>query len=251
MPEQPRAVVCFIHGAFEHSGRFVSVCAYLAEAGYCVHALDLRGHGRSQGEVGPDTSFFTLLDDINVFIRGIKAEHAGVPVFLLGQSLGGALALMSAPDTAPAGVVLCAPACRLVFPPVSIIAAYALAKLAPDLKLKSLESKLLARDPAVALAYENDPLVNRQGIPLRPLTEFMRCMRAKQLEFERSGIPFTVFHGTEDKVVDIRGSRELVQRAASGDKKLEELPGFYHDLLNDTGCQRVFKDIATWIDARL
>jgi acylglycerol lipase len=251
IPEQPRADVFFIHGAFEHSGRFTDACLYLANAGFCVHALDLRGHGKSQGEIGPDTSFLFLLADINAFIAVIKNEKRTPRLFLLGQSLGGALALMSAPDTRAAGVILCAPACKPVFSTFSFIAAYALGKMFPNFKFKALEAKLIARDPAVALAYEEDPLVNRQGIPLRPLNEFRRFMHLKQAEFERMNIPFLLFHGTADKIIDIRGSRELYRRSVSEDKTLVELPHVYHDLLNDPDRRQIVEQIVSWINARL
>jgi alpha-beta hydrolase superfamily lysophospholipase len=251
IPDQPRADVFFIHGAFEHSGRFTEACLFLANAGFSVHALDLRGHGKSQGEIGPDSSFVDLLTDINSFIAVIKNEKRSARLFLIGQSLGGALALMSAPDTGPSGVILCAPACKPAFPLVSFIVAYTLGKVFPNLKFKALESRLLSRDPAVALAYEQDPLVNRQGIPLRPLNEFMRFMHSKQVEFERKDIPLLIFHGTEDKIIDIRGSRELYRLSCSGDKTLEELPQCYHDLLNDPERYQILGKIVSWMNARL
>jgi acylglycerol lipase len=251
IPEQPRGVICFIHGAFEHSGRYTQACVFLADAGFAVHTLDLRGHGKSQGEIGPETSFLTLLDDINFFIATVKEENPAVRLFLLGQSMGGSLALMAAVDTTPAGLILCAPACRPVFPAISIIIGYALGKLFPNLKFKALEARMIARDPQVALAYENDPLVNRQGIPMRPLTEFMRMMRSKQKDFEQLDIPLLIFHGTEDKIADIRGSRQLYRRSVSRDKTLEELPSFYHDLLNDPGRQHIYGKIAAWLNTHL
>lgn len=250
LPSSPRATVCFFHGAFEHSGRFTDVCLFLAGSGFSVCALDLRGHGKSEGEIAPDSSFLTLLDDINSFIRFIGSESSGNRLFLLGQSLGGSLALMAALESRTSGVVLCAPACRLVFPLLTFVAGYAIGKVFPDFKFKAFEARLLSRDPAVALAYEKDPLVNRQGIPLRPLTEFVRLMRSKQAEFERRDIPFLVFHGTEDKIIDIRGSRELYQNSCSRDKTLEELPLFYHDLLNDPQRQHIYGKIVSWLEAR-
>lgn len=253
-PGRPAGIVCFLHGAFEHSGRFNAVSDFLAGCGYQVESFDLRGHGKSEGEITPETPFVSLVRDIGVFIRKVREEHGGAKVFLLGQSLGGALAVIYASDEGAAGglkgVILCAPACRLVFPPLSILAMCALVKFLPGFKIKELEAKLISRDPAVVLEYENDPLVNRQGIPVRPLSEFMRLVRTCRPKFEQRDVPLLLFHGTADKIVDIRGSRELFCRSVSTDKRLEQLPGFYHDLLNDPGKELIFRQLSEWLAAR-
>lgn len=254
LSDDPRAVICLIHGAFEHSGRFADAGVALADAGFTVHSFDLRGHGKSPGEITPDTSLYLLLKDTVVFSQIVKEEAGGLKVFLLGQSLGGALAIMSAAEGAGqvvSGIVLCAPACKLIFHPLAVLACYALGKFAPGLKIKKLEAHMVSRDPAVADAYENDPLVNRQGIPVRCLAEFMSILKKRQREFERWNVPFLVLHGTQDMITDIRGSRRLICRSLSGDKAIEELPGLSHDLLNDPEKALVFRRIIAWISSRV
>ncbi|MGE5308131.1 MAG: lysophospholipase [Deltaproteobacteria bacterium] len=255
LPERSHAAVCLVHGAFEHSSRFENACAALASEGFAVHTFDLRGHGKSTGEITPESSFVELLKDVRSFVDLLKGEIGEKKLFMLGQSLGGALAVLYAADEQAAaglsGLILCAPACKLMFPPMSLIIMYTLSKLFPGLKMKALEAHLVARDPAVARAYENDPLVNRQGIPVRPLMEFVKLIKNGQKEFEKRDLPLLVLHGTHDKVTDIRGSRRLSLRSVSTDKTFVEFPNFYHDLLNDPGKAQVYTCISGWISRRL
>src|SRR5919201_295897 len=88
-----RATVVISHGAAEHGGRYRHVVDRLVPLGYAVSALDHRGHGRSQGRRAVIDRWANAVADLDTFVDGVRDEQPGVPLFLVGHSLGGAIAL--------------------------------------------------------------------------------------------------------------------------------------------------------------
>ncbi|MFD1530828.1 alpha/beta fold hydrolase [Pseudonocardia aurantiaca] len=88
-PEPPTGVLLLCHGLGEHSGRYGHVVDALVPAGWAVYGLDLRGHGRSEGKRCHLVDYADWLADFDAFRRLAAARHDGLPVFLLGHSMGG------------------------------------------------------------------------------------------------------------------------------------------------------------------
>ncbi|HEY0782995.1 MAG TPA: alpha/beta fold hydrolase, partial [Thermoanaerobaculia bacterium] len=88
----PRARIAIVHGYAEHSGRYEELLAELAARGYEGHAFDLRGHGASQGARGHVDDFADYRSDLDRFLERLPDEPER-PLFLLGHSLGGLIAL--------------------------------------------------------------------------------------------------------------------------------------------------------------
>jgi len=89
---EPRAVIQLTHGMGEHAQRYDYVARALNDAGFAVYAQDQRGHGASTdpaalGDLGPG-SWPALVDDIGLLSAHIRAEHPGLPLILLGHSMG-------------------------------------------------------------------------------------------------------------------------------------------------------------------
>jgi len=112
--ERPRAAVQIVHGLAEHAGRYARLAHALNPAGYEVYAGDLRGHGRTATSA-EELGFFAArdgwrkcVDDLWLLNRHIAAAHPGVPLVLLGHSMGATLAeqLMGEHGDALAAVVL-------------------------------------------------------------------------------------------------------------------------------------------------
>src|SRR5690606_36074902 len=89
-PGTARGEVAIIHGHGDHQGRYVHVAEALQSAGYTVHTVDLRGHGRSPGPRGHTPAYRYLLDDIEALVGQMDPVR---PKFLLGHSMGGNLVL--------------------------------------------------------------------------------------------------------------------------------------------------------------
>jgi alpha-beta hydrolase superfamily lysophospholipase len=174
---EPRDTVILVHGAAEHGGRYGHVAERLAREGYAVYALDHRGHGRSNGTRAMIDRLDQLVDDLGLFI----ARVGGRP-FLVGHSMGGAVALTYAirhGDTI-SGLVVSGPAVATEAVPAPLKAITALlSKLAPNLPVFKIEDDAVSRDPQVVRDYQNDPLNHpascRRARSARSCAGWTRC----------------------------------------------------------------------------
>ena len=87
IPANPKAIIVILHGLRQHSGRYDYVTRKFNEYGYGVYRYDQRGNGKSDGQYLEDFQWF--IDDANVIVNLVKKENPGVPVFMLGHSMGG------------------------------------------------------------------------------------------------------------------------------------------------------------------
>ena len=253
---QPRRVsgmVAVVHGIAEHSGRYARLAEDLGAAGYAVTALDLRGHGRSEGLPAYVCSFDTYLDDLALFLERARGRCAGQPLFLLGHSMGGQIAALYAIERQPelAGLVLSGPSVRtgLTEPRALWGLVRALNVVAPRMPLLKLQATGLSHDETVVQGYVQDPLVYHGGLRVATLLAFRDASQRIQAGVERLSLPLLVLHGGSDPIVDPEGSRELVARAGTSDKTLHIYEGLLHEVLNESERERVVADLVAWLDA--
>ena len=96
--------------------------------------------------------------------------------------------------------------------------------------------------------YESDPLVHHGGIPARTGAELNRAMERIRHRMEALEVPLLIMHGTRDLLADPEGSRQLYERAESGDKDLRLYEGLYHEILNEPEKGQVLADMIDWLD---
>src|SRR5438552_4032100 len=89
---QPKAAIGLVHGLAEHSGRYEHVGRALAEAGYTVRAVDIRGHGRSEGWPGRVNGASDWHEDTRAVLDAAGQSAPGRPLFLIAHSLGSLIA---------------------------------------------------------------------------------------------------------------------------------------------------------------
>jgi acylglycerol lipase len=255
LPEQEAAaVVVIVHGICEHGGRYARLADDLNRRGYAVYALDLRGHGRSQGDRVLVRAFDQYVDDVQSLLSRVAAQQPGKPLFLLGHSMGGLIAASLATRQPPGvrGLILSAPAIMVggeVFPVLRRLAWLASA-VWPTLRLVRLGCRFMSRDPAVIKAFENDPLVFHGRFPVRTGAEILRAAKHIQTEAGRITLPMLILQGTRDIAADPKGSRLLLARAGSDDKTLRLYTGLYHELFSEPERDSVVADMADWLDER-
>ena len=247
-----RATVLLVHGYGEHSGRYDVLARPLAERGLAVFAYDQRGYGRSGGSPALPRAFDEYVADLHAVVQHVRSEPPDGPLFLMGHSMGGAVALLYVLDhgAAPAGLVLSSPMIRLPTPRLLQRAAEPLGRLAPALPAAPLDPYAISRDPAVVEAAKNDPLCYDGLIKARTGAAMGRATRRLGAQMHRLARPFFVFHGTADRLTDPDGSRALYARARSTDKTLRLYDGFYHESFRDPGGERVRADVADWLGER-
>ena len=103
-PESPKAIVLIAHGLAEHSGRYPHVAEALTQAGYAVFAVDHAGHGQSPGKRGGVYDFNILIEGMLELDRHARVALPGLPVTLLGHSMGGLIAALTAKEIGGAGL---------------------------------------------------------------------------------------------------------------------------------------------------
>ncbi|MBP7216505.1 MAG: lysophospholipase [Candidatus Omnitrophica bacterium] len=251
----PKAIIAVVHGTFEHSGRYKEEAQYLVRQGFAVYGFDLRGHGRSDGERGFFASFNILLEDLKHFLNFVKERQPGKPVFVLGHSAGASIALLFSllhKEYAPNGLILSAPALKLSngVSRSALMLSRFLGRAFPRIKLTTLDPALLSQDPAVVGAYRNDPLVNQKGLPALPLAEFLHAVNSIYAQLEQVRLPLLILHGTDDRIADPQGSRDLYAQSLSGDKTLKLYDRFFHEVLHEPGREQVLQDISAWLNKR-
>lgn len=255
LPEaEPAAGVVLVHGFTEHASRYADAAETLARHEYAVHAMDLRGHGRSEGSRVFVPRFERYLDDLDLLLARARNREHDKPLFLFGHSMGGAIATLYAIDRQPdlAGLVLSAPSVQVggnVFPLLRRLASL-FSWLAPRLRVVRMGFQYLSRDPGVLADFRDDPLVFHGRFPARTGAEILRASRRIQATMDHVRLPLFILHGTGDAVVDPDGSRRLYARAQSPDKTLKLYPGLFHDLLHEPERGEVLADIVSWLDHR-
>lgn len=254
LPAQaPRAVVMISHGLGEHSGRYGNVVEHLLPLGYAVYALDHAGHGRSQGHRACVASFSEFTDTLKQFFDQIRDWQPGLPVILLGHSMGGLIAAsyLLEHQAGLSAAVLSAPAVKAPdnVSALTVAVGKLLSRYLPKAGILALDASGISRDPAVVQAYLDDPLVYTGKVSARLAAEMLQAMQRLQQQAHTITLPLLLLQGTDDSLVDPAGAPELFLAVGSDDKSLKQYSGFYHELFNEPEAerQRVLDDMAQWL----
>ena len=241
------------HGLGEHSGRYAAFAHAMGARGMATYALDLRGHGKSDGRRGHVDSWSQWTDDIASFVARVEAQTSG-EVIPLGHSFGGAAML----STVLAGklkssrrFVVSSPALKVkvAVPGWKTAFGAVASKVVPRLSLaNSVDAATVSRIPAVVDAYRSDPLVHNQ-ISARMYTEWSRATQEIIAGAGSIKIPFLILAGSADQLIDPAGS-ELLHSQSPSISTLHMLPGRYHEPFNDLESDEVFDIIATWVKGK-
>jgi alpha-beta hydrolase superfamily lysophospholipase len=242
----PSHLVLLAHGYGEHVGRYEHVAAALVANGAAVYAVDHVGHGKSEGERVLIADFERVVDDLHEVDGRARAEHPGLPVVLLGHSMGGLIAARYAQryGDSLSALVLSGPLVG------EWGAAGALLAL-PELPDDPLDITTLSRDPAVGAAYAEDPLVWHGPFKRTTLEAIERGLAAVRSGPALGSLPVLWAHGEADPLVPVDGSRSGVEQL-SGGRHVERLyPGARHEVFNETNADEVLADVTSFIDGTL
>lgn len=252
-PAAPLAVVHITHGLGEHAGRYAHVAQRLNALGFAVRAHDHFGHGLSSGARGGLPNELRLVDDLALLIDNARAAYPGLPVVLLGHSMGGLVAAsFVARGVRPVNaLVLSSPALSPTLSAAQKGLIAVLSRLAPGLRVgNGLDAQDLSHDPAVAPAYLSDPL-NHDRIGAR-LARFLADEGARVMSVApRWPVPTLLLYAGADRLVQPQGSRAFAAAAApSGKVQAFAFEQHFHELFNELDARPVFEALEQWLGAR-
>lgn len=258
VPERPRGAVFFLHGMSEHSGMYLHVIRALADAGFLVVAPDQRGRGRSVDERwrrGDLHSADRVLQDLDELRRRHVAGRNGLPVFLVGISMGSIIAQMYAlrHPQGLSGLVL-------VGPPFGIPERASRPLLLGSSLLAAAAPRLAVR-PAPAIAhisrvrsFQNeldwDPWCYHGPMRARTGRELVRCLGELKARLGEISLPLMILYGTEDRIVPMHQVEQLHSRWGGSDRTLRKMEGLYHDVLNEPERDTAIGDMIRWLNER-
>ena len=237
----PKGAVALVHGLAEHSGRYEYVGRALADAGYAVRAVDIRGHGRSPGFPGHVSGLADWHEDTAVALAAAREAAPGGPLFLLGHSLGSVIAASYVAKEQPAidGLVLTG---------YAGLPGSALLESMGNPDDPSIPAELICRDAAVVKAYVDDPLVFFREVPVECNAAAMEAGIGANTGAASITVPVYMVHGSADVICDPQGAREFHDALGSADKELVVHDGLYHEVLNEPERDRVIGDVIAWLD---
>lgn len=249
----PHDHLVLAHGYAEHLGRYRAVAEFFTAAGYAVHALDHRGHGKSGGVRAVIDSFANADADIDQLVDRVRAESGLNQIKLIGHSMGGSLALnyaLNHPEKL-SGLVLSGPAIGGGLPKVQALLLGIISKIAPALGMIQLDADAVSRDPQIVADYKADPLVFLGKVPARTAREMMHAITTYPSRVGAMQMPCLLMHGGADSLVRAEDAQPVFAAIASRDKTVRIFDGLYHEIFNEPERLEVLGIVKAWLDARL
>jgi len=252
-PGPARAVVVVVHGLGEHAGRYHGLAECLHEWGFAVWAHDHYGHGESSGPRGGLPSELRLVDDLALVVDDARRENPGLPVVLLGHSLGGLVvaSLIARGVRHVNAAVLSSPGLDPGLNGFQKLLLAVLPRIAPDLRVgNGLDDNYLSHDPAVVQAYRDDPLTHdRIGGRLARFLAYEG--EAVQQRAANWPVPTLLLYAGDDRLVRPAASRAFAAAAApSGKVEAQCFDTLYHEIFNELEADPVFEALQRWLNWR-
>ncbi|HWE64417.1 MAG TPA: lysophospholipase, partial [Chloroflexota bacterium] len=250
---RPVALAILSHGLGEHAGFYLPVTQYLLSRDMAVYAHDHRGFGHSDGRRGHIERYEHYVEDLRAMVDRARAEYPGLPVVLIGHSMGGTIALLFSqryPDRIT-HAVYSAPALilRRRVPPLQRALAGTMSRLRPTYtNTGTIDPTVLTRDPAMQQEVRADRWRHAR-VSARLFVElFVRGPRDVFAHLERLRVPFLIIHGTADPLVSPAGSRRVFHGSTAPGRAIRIYPGLLHEPLRELEREQVFADIAAWLE---
>jgi len=285
VPDEAVAAVQLIHGSVEHAARYGAFIEALAAEGVAVYIMDLRGHG-STGEASGQMCIFSMqprgwelaIGDLRRQRQQIQDDLPGLPLFLMGHSMGSFLArdlagrdgsdyaglILSGTGRAPAaltysGLLLAKLLMRFSRnAPSALLQKMVYGKLNDAFKNPRTDFDFLSRDESVVDAYIKDPWCGNVITP-----EYGHEMVQGILNINRQScyrqtpdhLPIYLFSGEMDPVGGSKASfvlevAELYRKNGCRDVETRIYPEGRHEMLNEINRSDVYTHVISWLRSR-
>lgn len=253
--EPPRAVVLALHGFNDYSNAFAEFGDYAALHGVAVHAYDQRGFGAN-----PDAGFWpgtgVMVADLRREVERLRELHPEVPLYLLGESMGGAVVIAAAAIGGPldvTGTILSAPAVwgGEQLNPLYRATLWLAVNIVPNLRLTGSSLEVMPSDNIQMLrALSADPLVIK-GTRVGAIAGLVALMDIASRRADLLPGPLLVLGGELDEIVPPPAHIAMLERLTADPCTEITYPEGYHMLLRDLQRRVVWDDVLAWIAGAL
>lgn len=243
-PPDPRYIAVFVHGYADHAGRYGDLAEALNRHGAVVHAPDHMGSGQSGGERARVDDHDELVDDLATAVEHARTTHPGLPVVMIGHSIGATVATRYAQrhPGAPAALVLAAPVLGSWHTATALLAFDEI----PDMPMDV--GSVMSRDPAQAARYNDDPLVWHGAFVRQTLESVVTCLERINDGGSLGTLPTLWLHGDADPLALIEETRSGLEKIR-GSRLFERVrPGALHGLFHDTDHEQVTAEVEAFVD---
>jgi alpha-beta hydrolase superfamily lysophospholipase len=250
---QPRAAILAIHGLNDHSSAFEGTGAFLAARGFAVYAFDQRGFGRAP-HVGIWAGGDRMAEDARQVALLLRHRHPTVPLYGLGESMGGAVLLHALQRHSPGWIdaaVLSAPAVWNR-DEMRMYQRFPLRVLAHSWRGLRVSGGITGRrptdDPSTLLYLREDPFVIRRT-RVDMLWGVADLMDAVTGASATPGVPVLVLYGAHDQIVPAQAMCAWLETLPVADSWQPALyPSGWHLLTRDLDAARTLADLAAWFE---
>jgi acylglycerol lipase len=256
-PQKPRALLLCIHGLGLYSGSYTNFGRRLSRQRISVYAIDVRGFGSWMKNGGHDqVDFDGCLNDVKTTLLSIRAANPGLPIFLLGESMGGAIALRATsmyPDLVN-GLISAVPSGDR-FKQKKTDLKVALEYLKGANKQFDVGAAIVDQataNPKLRKDWADNPL-DRMDLSPKELIQFQSFMNDNHDSARKiTDVPVLMVQGTNDKLVKPEGTWDLFNEIESEQKTFLAVPSehlIYEEQQDKEGVddRRVDQMTIAWI----
>jgi acylglycerol lipase len=254
--DPPKAVILALHGMNDYSNAFAMSGAWWAQHDIATYAYDQRGFGRA-----PHPGYWpgeaALVDDLDGMVTLLRARYPATPLYLLGESMGGAVVMtaMARPDRPKVdGVILSAPAVwgRTTMDFGKQVALWTSAHTIPWWTVTGSELKITPSDNReMLIAFSRDPLVIKET-RIDAIWGLANLMDdALEAASKLDGVPLLILYGEHDEIIPKDPTRLMIGRLPpfpAAPRTIAIYPMGYHMLLRDLDAKTLWADVLHWIE---
>lgn len=233
-----RGAIVLLHRGHEHSGRVAHLADEFGLPDYAFFALDARAHGRSEGVQGPETTMATFVQDLDDFVRHLRAcyGYREEDIAVVAQSIGAVIAAAWVHDYGAniRCLVLASPAFRvkLYVPLARPSLALGHAVMGDFFVQSYVKGSALTHDRERAASYATDPLI-RRPISVRVLLSLDQMSQRVVEDAAAIRVPVQMLISGSDWVVRQAPQRQFYERLGTADREWHVFDGFLHDTLGE------------------
>jgi len=259
-PSQPRAVIMAFHGALAHAGDYVMAGLYFRGHDIAVVGYDQCGHdGKRRADI-PDFDIF--LDDAELFLQWVKKNYPGLPIFIMGHSMGGLIATkfglerLKRGEDDVKGFILSSPyyVNAVKISPVLQKMSGVLAKLVPTMKVPVASfTDVLTHDPAITARHHVDEqdAVRASELTVRFGHALSEAQKGLASQIPAWRMPLYAVVAGDDKLADSAAAETMLKTIGGDLLRYRYEARNYHENFNETNRADIFADILGWMQPRI